>query len=122
MSQHRYTDLFSATHLIDPTQVRFTLTSSPVFLRLDTATDTEHFYNSVLDLFEDPDERGEVNDLLVWWNRYDSALHLHCSVLTGYSVVKANIPYLFFCPVPSLQKQCIGEDQGKACGAEGPSC
>ena len=58
-------------HLIDSIrlQVRFALASSPVFSRSDTATDSERFYNSVLDLFGDPDEQGEVNDLLVWWNR-----------------------------------------------------
>jgi hypothetical protein len=50
-------------------KVRFALTSSPVFSRSDTATDSERFYNSVLDLFEDSKELGEVNDLLVWWNR-----------------------------------------------------
>ena len=51
-------------------QVRFALTSSPVFSRTDTATDSERFYNSILDLFDDVDEQEEVNDLLVWWNRY----------------------------------------------------
>ena len=51
-------------------QVRFGLCSSPVFSRTDTATDSERFYNSVLDLFEDPEEKDEVNDLLVWWNRW----------------------------------------------------
>ena len=33
-------------------------------------TDSERFYNSVLDLFEDIEEAEEVNDLLMWWNRY----------------------------------------------------
>lgn len=33
-------------------------------------TDSERFYNSMLDLFEDVEEREEVNDLLTWWNRY----------------------------------------------------
>ncbi|KIK31645.1 hypothetical protein CY34DRAFT_19709 [Suillus luteus UH-Slu-Lm8-n1] len=51
------------------TQIRFSLTSSPVFSRTDTVTDSERFYNSVLDIFEDPDEKQEVNDLTVWWNR-----------------------------------------------------
>lgn len=32
-------------------------------------TDSERFYTSVLDLFEDPDEIEEVNELMVWWNR-----------------------------------------------------
>ncbi|KAG2092132.1 uncharacterized protein F5147DRAFT_657752 [Suillus discolor] len=51
------------------TQVRFALCSSSVFSRTDTVTDSETFYHSLLDLLEDPDERGEVTDLLVWWNR-----------------------------------------------------
>ena len=32
-------------------------------------TDSERFYNSVLDLFDDIDEQEEVRDLIVWWNR-----------------------------------------------------
>jgi hypothetical protein len=56
-------------HLNVISQVRFALASSPVFSRSDTVTDSERFYNSVLDLFEDAQEKGEVNELLVWWNR-----------------------------------------------------
>ena len=52
-------------------QVQFALSSSPIFSRTDTATDSEHFYNSTLDLFSDPEEQEEVNDLLTWWNRLD---------------------------------------------------
>jgi hypothetical protein len=33
-------------------------------------TDSERFYSSVLELFEDVEEREEVEDLIVWWNRY----------------------------------------------------
>ncbi|KAG1772137.1 hypothetical protein EDD22DRAFT_976678 [Suillus occidentalis] len=51
------------------TQVRFALCSSSVFSRTDTVTDSETFYHSLLDLLEDPDEKEEVTDLLVWWNR-----------------------------------------------------
>jgi hypothetical protein len=40
-----------------------------VFLRTDTVTDSERFYSSVLDLFDDADEKEEVDDLLIWWNR-----------------------------------------------------
>jgi hypothetical protein len=50
-------------------QVRFSLTSSPVFSRTDTQTDSKNFYTSVLDLLDDPDEDEEVKDLLSWWNR-----------------------------------------------------
>jgi hypothetical protein len=50
-------------------QVRFALSSSPVFSKSDQVTDSERFYSSVLDLFYDIDERKEVDDLLAWWNR-----------------------------------------------------
>ncbi|KAG1869088.1 hypothetical protein C8R48DRAFT_771259 [Suillus tomentosus] len=40
-----------------------------VFSRTDTVTDSETFYHSLLDLLEDPDECGEVTELLLWWNR-----------------------------------------------------
>jgi len=50
-------------------QARFTLTSSAVFSRTDTVTDSERFYSSLLELLDDVDEREEVGDLLVWWNR-----------------------------------------------------
>ena len=36
---------------------------------MDTVTDSERFYNSILDLLEDPEETKEVDDLLTWWNR-----------------------------------------------------
>ncbi|KAG1839784.1 hypothetical protein C8R48DRAFT_621474 [Suillus tomentosus] len=51
------------------TQVRFTLSSSSVFSRTDTTTDSETFYHSLLDLLEDPEECKEVDELLTWWNR-----------------------------------------------------
>ncbi|KIM80552.1 hypothetical protein PILCRDRAFT_526373 [Piloderma croceum F 1598] len=51
------------------TQVRFALSSSSVFSRTDTVTDSERFYNSVVDLFEDVEEQEEVNELQTWWNR-----------------------------------------------------
>ncbi|KAG0697117.1 hypothetical protein DFH29DRAFT_984409 [Suillus ampliporus] len=52
------------------TQVRFALSSSSVFSRTDTTTDSEMFYHSLLDLLEDPEECQEVDELLTWWNRY----------------------------------------------------
>ncbi len=36
---------------------------------MDTITDSERFYTSVLDLFEDAEEIQEVNELQMWWNR-----------------------------------------------------
>jgi len=38
-------------------------------------TDSERFYGSILDLLDDADEQEEVNDLLMWWNRYVVTLH-----------------------------------------------
>lgn len=65
----RYVELLTSTEIL---QVRFALSSSPVFSRTDTATDSERFYNSILDLFFDPEEQEEVNDLLAWWNRWET--------------------------------------------------
>ncbi|KAH6910439.1 hypothetical protein BKA70DRAFT_1424106 [Coprinopsis sp. MPI-PUGE-AT-0042] len=35
----------------------------------NSETDSETFYNSVLDLLEDPEEQDEVQELLSWWNK-----------------------------------------------------
>ena len=51
-------------------QACFSLTSAQVFSRTDHVTDSERFYNSILELLEDPEERDEVNQLMTWWNRY----------------------------------------------------
>jgi hypothetical protein len=73
-------------------QVRFALTSSPVFSRTDTVTDSERFYNTVLDLFEDVDEQEEVNDLEMWWNRYGFTLvSFHCDYSRTH-VLQSDIP------------------------------
>jgi hypothetical protein len=50
-------------------QARFALSSVSVFSRTDTVTDSERFYHSVLEYFEDDEEQQEVEELLVWWNR-----------------------------------------------------
>ena len=50
-------------------ETRFSLSSSAVFSRTDTVTDSERFYNSVLELLEDDNEREEVQELMIWWNR-----------------------------------------------------
>ena len=62
-------------HILSPCQIRFALSSSPVSSRTDTVTDSERFYGSILDLLNDADEQEEVNDLLMWWNRYVVTLH-----------------------------------------------
>ena len=50
-------------------QVRFALSSAQVFSRTDLVTDSERFYNSILELLDDPEEKGEVDELMTWWNR-----------------------------------------------------
>jgi hypothetical protein len=46
-------------------------------------TDSERFYNSILDLLEDQDEVREVDDLLVWWNR----LVIHTYTVTSFNTL-----------------------------------
>jgi hypothetical protein len=67
-TQVRFPKFYAKLHTDTP-QVRFALSSSPIFSRTDLITDSERFYNSVLDLFEDIDEKAEVDELLTWWNR-----------------------------------------------------
>jgi hypothetical protein len=60
----------NTNHVLTNTlKARFALTSAQVFSRTDHVTDSERFYNSILELLEDPDERDEVDQLLTWWNR-----------------------------------------------------
>ncbi|KAF8834724.1 hypothetical protein BDN67DRAFT_914346, partial [Paxillus ammoniavirescens] len=42
---------------------------SQIFSCTDLITDSERFYNSILALLEDPDEKEEVDQLMTWWNR-----------------------------------------------------
>ncbi|KAG2335428.1 hypothetical protein BDR05DRAFT_978950 [Suillus weaverae] len=56
-------------HGMNSITVRFALSSSLVFSRTNTATNSETFYHSLLNLLENPDEPKEVDELLVWWNR-----------------------------------------------------
>lgn len=50
-------------------KTRFALTSSAVFSRTDTTTDSERFYNTVLEFLDDVEEKEDVESLLMWWNR-----------------------------------------------------
>jgi hypothetical protein len=63
-----------------------------VFSRTDTATDSERFYNSVLDLFEDVEEQKEVNDLMTWWNRLVLILRNSCFSQLMSRVVRQIFP------------------------------
>ncbi|EGO04596.1 hypothetical protein SERLA73DRAFT_44768, partial [Serpula lacrymans var. lacrymans S7.3] len=75
---HGMTRVISALIVYVSTQVWFivlcSLRSSPIFSRTDTVTNLERFYTTVLNLLDDPEEREEVNNLLVWWNWYASLL------------------------------------------------
>ncbi|KJA13355.1 hypothetical protein HYPSUDRAFT_151676 [Hypholoma sublateritium FD-334 SS-4] len=73
---HGMTRVTPASIAYAATQARFALSSSSVFSRTDTVTDSERFYNSVLELLEDPDETKEIDSLIAWWN---------CQVLPNYS-------------------------------------
>ncbi|KAH6876507.1 hypothetical protein BKA70DRAFT_1370095 [Coprinopsis sp. MPI-PUGE-AT-0042] len=66
---HGMTAVTRASLAYISTQVRFSLTSTAIFSRSDVETDSETFYNSVLDLLEDPEEQEEVQELLAWWNK-----------------------------------------------------
>lgn len=65
---HGMTRTTTASLAYIATQLRFALSSSSVFCRTDTSTDSERFYESVLDFLDHPDEQNEVRDLLNWWN------------------------------------------------------
>ncbi|KJA13711.1 hypothetical protein HYPSUDRAFT_208140 [Hypholoma sublateritium FD-334 SS-4] len=66
---HGMTRVTTASIAYAATQARFALSSSSVFNRSDTVTDSERFYTSILELLDEPDEADEVDSLLSWWNR-----------------------------------------------------
>ncbi|KAF8834974.1 hypothetical protein BDN67DRAFT_1015979 [Paxillus ammoniavirescens] len=51
------------------TKASLAYVATQVFSRMDLVTDSERFYNSIIDLLDDPDEQDEVHQLLTWWNR-----------------------------------------------------
>ncbi|KIJ13610.1 hypothetical protein PAXINDRAFT_13568 [Paxillus involutus ATCC 200175] len=73
------------------TQARFALNSAQVFSRMDLITDSECFYNSILELLEDPDERDEVEQLMVWWNRQVFPLYTETERLPSKNSALARI-------------------------------
>jgi hypothetical protein len=74
-------------------QVRFALCSTSIFSRSDAVTDSETFYNSILDFLEDVEEKAEVEDLLNWWNKH--VLCFHCSPLSEPSSNRKIFPQAF---------------------------
>ncbi|KAJ3494462.1 hypothetical protein NMY22_g20071 [Coprinellus aureogranulatus] len=67
------------------TQIRFALSSGSVFSRTDKATDSEFFYNLIIEVLEDPDEYVEVVELLRWWNQFaligKYSLHIRSTIV-----------------------------------------
>ncbi|KAI6039584.1 hypothetical protein EDC04DRAFT_2867958 [Pisolithus marmoratus] len=53
-----------------PSSACSVLTSAQVFSCTDLVTDSEQFYNSIMELLKDPDEIDEVELLMGWWNQY----------------------------------------------------
>ncbi|EGO04518.1 hypothetical protein SERLA73DRAFT_44218, partial [Serpula lacrymans var. lacrymans S7.3] len=62
------------------TQVCFALTLAQVFSPTYLTTDSEHFYNSILTLLDDPEECVEVKSLMNWWNC--QVFPIHCAPKT----------------------------------------
>ena len=83
-----WTTVANQLKLIIVSQTRFALSSSAVFSRTDTVTDSERFYNSILEYFEDIDEQDEVRELLIWWNR--SVFMISYSVYSRFAYM---VPY-----------------------------
>ncbi|KZP06774.1 hypothetical protein FIBSPDRAFT_763898, partial [Athelia psychrophila] len=50
------------------TMIRFAMSSSSCFSRTDYVTDSERFYKTVMDLFNDARARTRMNELKLWWN------------------------------------------------------
>jgi hypothetical protein len=73
MWPHRYASVLTRAFWCIPDfpqlQTHFTLTSAQVFSCSDLVTDSECFYTSIMELLDDPEEREEVNLLILWWNR-----------------------------------------------------
>ncbi|KAF5314750.1 hypothetical protein D9611_007065 [Ephemerocybe angulata] len=66
---HGMTRVTPASIAYIATQVRFALSDKGTFCRSDKETDSETFYQTLLELMEDPKEEEEVKKLLAWWNR-----------------------------------------------------
>lgn len=62
-----------------------------VFSRTDLITDSERFYISILDLLSDPEEKEEVDLLLLWWNRQIFPLYTESERLPSTNSALARI-------------------------------
>lgn len=50
--------------------MRFALGTRGTFSSKDTIADSQTFYNVILAFLNHPDELENVNELIVWWNKY----------------------------------------------------
>ncbi|KIK77095.1 hypothetical protein PAXRUDRAFT_167821 [Paxillus rubicundulus Ve08.2h10] len=73
------------------TQARFALSSVQVFSCTDLITNSEHFYNSILELLDNPDERDKVDQLMAWWNHQVFPLYSEVERLPSKNSVLARI-------------------------------
>jgi anti-sigma-K factor RskA len=65
--------------------------SAQVFSRTDLVMDSERFYNTIIELLNDPEEKEEVNQLILWWNRQIFPLYTENEQLPSKNSVLARI-------------------------------
>ena len=62
-------------------------------MRTDLVTDSERFYNSILDLLYSASEKKEVDELISWWNRYVRGDLLHSCIFMLFQPDILTIPH-----------------------------
>jgi hypothetical protein len=65
-----------------------------VFSRTDLVTDSEYFYNLIIDVLEDPEEHVETTELVKWWNQYVVLEPPIASVLRPSFIFQTDLPNL----------------------------
>ena len=66
--------------------------STQTFSQTDLAMDSEQFYNSVLELLEDPDKKDKVDQLMGWWNRYMVNMYF---LITKVTSLQTDLPVIY---------------------------
>ncbi|TFK17409.1 hypothetical protein FA15DRAFT_605120, partial [Coprinopsis marcescibilis] len=61
----------SITYVATQRPGSLSLSLSQTFCRSDIVTDSERFYDSLMDLLEDLEEQADVHLLVAWWDRWD---------------------------------------------------
>ncbi|KAG2005518.1 hypothetical protein CC2G_001918 [Coprinopsis cinerea AmutBmut pab1-1] len=59
------------------TQIRFALSSEGSFVRDGNGEELEDFYQSILEVFEDPYQQDDAKKLLSWWNQQIFPAYMH---------------------------------------------